>query len=128
MTQRTLLLSLKSKFAAAIYDGRKRFEYRRARVRCTTPITALIYETMPVGRVTGAVTVTEVITDGAESLLARLSEGDPLHDDHRRYLSGARNCCALRLERGNRFVEPRLLTSYLGPRARAPQSYCFIEL
>jgi len=48
-----LLLSIRPTSRPAIYARLKRAEFRRIRPRCACPIRALIYETRPVGLVTG---------------------------------------------------------------------------
>lgn len=122
-----LLLSLKPRFASAIYSGIKRVEFRRVMPRCAVPIEAFIYETMPVGRVTGAAKIVRKVSGSIERLLELTDEHDPQREDYRRYLRGARDPCALVLKDARRFPEPRALAELLGPSARAPQSYCYIR-
>ncbi|MEI9888011.1 MAG: hypothetical protein WDN08_16210 [Rhizomicrobium sp.] len=121
-----LLLSLKPRYAAAIFDGRKRFEFRRLAPRCAAPIAAYVYETMPCGRVTGSVTVTRIVTGSEAELLALLAPDDPLLADYRAYLAGARRPCALALARPVRFAAARPLAALLGAGARPPQSFCYV--
>jgi predicted transcriptional regulator len=125
--RRALLLSLKSKFAEAIYDGRKRIEFRRAAPRCKLPIEAFIYETLPKGLVTGLVTVSEIIQAPAAQLLTLVSADDPLLTDYRRYLADARRPCALVLRNAVRH-ESIDLRSLAGAPARPPQSYCYVSI
>jgi predicted transcriptional regulator len=121
-----LLLSLKPKFASAIYSGIKRVEFRRVSPRCEVPIEAFIYETMPVGLVTGMVRVKEIVVAPEEALFA-LAKDDPMLEDYRRYLAGAHNPCGLVLGGIERFASPRALAGLIGRGARAPQSWCYVN-
>jgi predicted transcriptional regulator len=98
-----LLLSIKPVFAAAIYAGNKIYEFRRAVPRRAIPGPALIYETMPVGRVTGWTHITEAIPMVPNEAGELANPQDPFAGGYVYYLTGARSPCALALGFVSRF-------------------------
>ena len=126
--QSALLLSLKPKFAAAIYEGRKRVEFRRLSPRCQTPIKAFIYETLPVGRVTGTVEVVDIIKAPVGELLNLVSVDDPLRKDYQSYLLKALKPCALALREAKRFDKNLSIAELFDSPSRPPQSFCYVRV
>lgn len=60
MSQKVIVMAIKPKYAKAIYEGRKNWEFRKA----PPPLfkTILLYETAPVSAVTGVVVFGEPVT------------------------------------------------------------------
>lgn len=64
------LLSIKPKYAEAIFRGEKRFEFRRAIFRKPVAV-IVVYTTSPVSRVVGEFDIEAIITDTVEGLWRR---------------------------------------------------------
>jgi predicted transcriptional regulator len=64
------LLSIKPKYADAIFRGEKRFEFRRAIFRQPVSV-VVVYTTSPVSRVVGEFDIEGIITDTIEGLWRR---------------------------------------------------------
>jgi len=128
MQSTALLLSIRPNFASAIYARLKRAEFRRIRPRCACPIRALIYETRPVGLVTGSVTITEIVDAPPSRLAAIVGAQDAMLQDYQAYLSGASQPCALILSEVVRFAASVPLVRVLGEHARPPQSYRYVSV
>ena len=60
MSQKVIVMAIKPKYAKAIYEGRKNWEFRKT----PPPLfkTVFLYETEPVSAVTGAVVFGEAVT------------------------------------------------------------------
>ena len=84
---RTWLLAIRPGFAAALYDGSKRFEYRRRRVQIAPGDRILVYESAPVSAVTGEFHVGRVHSGAPESIVTQ--SGVELHRLEALYLEGA---------------------------------------
>ncbi|MBP2161250.1 MULTISPECIES: ASCH domain-containing protein [Asticcacaulis] len=121
-----ILLSLQTRFADAIYSGRKRQEFRRRPPRRGIPGLALIYETKPTGMVTGMVRIDGVIAVPTGQAANLAFEDDPYRDYYDRYLEGAHEPVALMLGPPVRFVRPQPLMPLTGLRL-APQSFCYVD-
>lgn len=115
-----LLLSIKPRYAAQLYAGTKRFEFRRSPPLRDLPGPALLYESRPTGRVTGLLWLDTPI------LLTPAAIADE-SADIRAYLAGARRPCALPVIAAERFEEPATLGVVTGF-TRAPQSWCYVDI
>ena len=70
---KVLVLSIKPEYAAKIYSGEKRFEFRKAPPR-NLNATYLIYESSPVSKITGYVTFNASITVRAHAMASVISD------------------------------------------------------
>ena len=52
-----ILLSIKPEFVEEIFSGRKKFEYRKAIFTNKKVTSAIVYSTMPVGKIVGEFTI-----------------------------------------------------------------------
>lgn len=123
MTRRVALMSLKPAFSVAVLDGRKRFEYRRARVTIRTGDVVLLYESAPTSLIVGVFRVGRVVIGDVDTLLA-LEPGCELSGGVATYLRGARTSSAIEVLGARRLGAPIALRS-IGL-VRPPQSYCFV--
>lgn len=63
-----LLLSIKPEFALRIFDGSKRFEYRRAIHKRSDVEKALVYASAPVSKVIGEFEIADILYDDPKQL------------------------------------------------------------
>src|SRR6266699_800415 len=83
------LLSIRPRYAAAILQGEKRFEFRRAIFRKAVDV-VVVYITSPTCLVVGEFDVADVITDSVEDLWKRTSRHAGI--DKKGFLSYFRGC------------------------------------
>ncbi len=126
MTRRCVLLSIKPVFAALMYAGKKKFEYRRSQARILPGDTVLMYESSPLSLLTGWFTAGRVIIGSADQLPALEEESD-IRQAVADYLKGARACTAIEVTEPHRWSNPLPLTTVL-PGRRPVQSYAFVEV
>lgn len=107
-------MALKPHFAALIYEGKRKFEYRRVKVKISEGDVLVVYESQPVSRITGCFVAGEV-THGDPRTLT----GYARNSSAREYLEGAGCSSAIRIVDAKRFRTPILLTD-LDPNLRAP--------
>ena len=119
-----VVFSLKSHHAKRVYCGSKRAEFRRATVRAAPGDLALVYETRPVGLVTGFFVIEGVVVVSAQSL-HQFEDDDLERRCIERYLNGAKRPVALLIGQPRRFRRPFDLHR-LGIE-RPPQSYQFLQ-
>jgi predicted transcriptional regulator len=62
------LLSIKPKFVEKIFNGEKKFEFRKVVFANKTISTVIIYATMPVGKIVGEFEIDEIIEDNPNNL------------------------------------------------------------
>jgi predicted transcriptional regulator len=126
--RRSLLLSLRPRFAQAILDGVKTVELRRTRVSAPPGTLLVLYASSPVMAVVGVATLTDRETDSPEAIWRtfgpRLGLSRAEFSD---YLAGVENATALSV------ADPRPLSDPLtlaGLRTHSPfqppQSYRYV--
>lgn len=126
MSRRCVLLSIKPTYAAWMYEGRKRFEYRRMKVSVRRGDTILMYESAPVSRLTGWFTAGQVIVDIPDKL--QTLEADlVVRRAVAEYLNAARIGTAIEVTNPQKWHAPRVLTDVF-PGRRPVQSYAFVEV
>lgn len=121
-----LLLSIKPKYAKAIYDGLKKYEFRRACPRVHLPLPCFFYESKPVSLVTGRATVLEILHGSDVELVSIVQNQDPFRESYLSYLKGARHPGALCLALPQRFENGIPLTNAFPSISRPPQSFCYL--
>jgi predicted transcriptional regulator len=125
--QDRLLLSIKPKFAHAILDGRKRFEFRRALFRRKGIESVIIYSSSPEQKVIGEFRIEDILSLAPDSLWRRTYEYagiDKAYFD--RYFAGKSEAHAIKIRTPTRYSEPLDLRKDFGV-ARAPQSFCYVR-
>lgn len=121
-----IILSIKPQFVRAIFEGSKRFEYRR--IMCKRPVdTVIIYCSAPISMVVGEFSVKRVIAEAPDSLwrLTRDMAGiDKEYFDN--YFFKREKGFAFQIGDVRRYAEPKLLTS-ICPGAKPPQSFMYLK-
>jgi predicted transcriptional regulator len=117
---RVALLSFRQPFAAALLDGRKRYEFRRGPAGFVPGDLLLVYETAPVSRVVGVARVGRV-HHGSGPDLAGIEVHPDLSGLTAAYLGDAPDAVALQVDAVRRLTEPVPLAA-LGL-DRPPRSY-----
>lgn len=69
-----VLLSIKPKYAAAIIEGRKSFEFRKSIFKCHSVERVYLYATKPVSKVVGSFKVGEIIRKDPKLLWEELGQ------------------------------------------------------
>lgn len=126
--QRTLLLSLRPRFATAILDGTKNIEIRRRPVNAAPGTQVILYASSPQMAVVGTARLGATTVCPPEDGWRQFHEQFGLNrDEYDIYLGGAANAYLLHLTTVNRLNEP-LPLHHLREQApfRPPQSFRYI--
>lgn len=121
---RTILLSIKPDFVEKIFDGSKRYEYRR--FACKDPIgKIIIYATSPTKKVVGEVIVEEILSASPTALWEQTKKeaGISIEFFHE-YFRGKKSACAYKLGEVKKYDTPQNLSD-LGI-LQAPQSFMYV--
>lgn len=118
------LLSIKPEYAEAIFEGRKRFEFRRSIFREEVE-TVIVYMSSPVRQVAGEFSVQGVITDDIDALWNRTeSKAGIDREKFMNYFAGREKGHAIEIGRVTRYRKPRNLEQIYG--VRPPQSFLYL--
>lgn len=121
-----LLLSIKPRFAHAILDGTKRFEFRRALFRRKGVERVIIYSSSPEQKVVGEFLIERVLSFAPNTLWRQTRAHAGIDKGYfDRYFAGRSQAYAIKIRNPKRYREPLDLKKDFGV-ARAPQSFCYV--
>jgi predicted transcriptional regulator len=120
------LLSIKPRFAHAIFNGQKKFEYRRSVFQRRVNI-ILVYVTAPVGQVVGEFDVVSTIHEPVADLWERTKSHAGI-EKHLffRYFKGKEFGYAIEVGRVRIYDKPFSPIEHLG--VKPPQSFIYLDL
>lgn len=120
-----VLLSIKPEFVEQIFNGKKRFEYRKITFKNPNVSTVIVYSTMPVGQIVGEFSIKKIYRDDPNRLWNETKEyagvGKKFYNE---YFIGRTIGFAIEI------LEPFLYEEPIDPRDImenfvAPQSFCY---
>ena len=120
-----VLLSIKPEFAERIFDGSKKYEFRKAIFKNPDVKTIVVYASSPVQRVIGEFDIETILSDAPESLWKETQEFSGITEDFFfDYFSERDVGFAIKVKKVRRYNKPRCLrTSY---NVSPPQSFCYV--
>jgi predicted transcriptional regulator len=121
-----VLLSIKPEFANQIFNGTKRFEFRKAVFKREDVDSVLVYASSPVQRVIGEFQVDEIIADDLESVWAQTQKYAGISYDYYKSYFRGRDCAyAIKVASPQLFQRKRKLSHYNID--VAPQSFVYVR-
>ncbi len=120
-----VLLSIKPKFAERIFNGSKKYEFRKVIFKNPKIKTIVVYASSPVQRVIGEFDIETILQDTPKRLWRETREQAGVSEEFFfDYFSKRNNGFAIKVKRTRRYKKPRCLrTSY---NITPPQSFCYI--
>ena len=122
-----VLLSIKPEFAERIFDGTKRFEFRRSVFRDRSVRTVVLYVTRPVGMIVGEFDVGDIITETPDFLWERTrAHAGISREFFDSYFEGRDRANAIEVAEVRRFatpIKPGAAIENFTP----PQSYMYVS-
>jgi len=120
-----VLLSIKPEFADKIFDGSKKFEYRRTIFSKTHINTVIVYASSPVQKVIGEFEINQVLFDDIDSLWSRTWEFAGIDKDYFfKYFSDRAKGYAIEIKKVRKYKNPLHLQERF--RIQPPQSFAYI--
>jgi predicted transcriptional regulator len=118
-------LSIKPVYAKAIFDGSKRFEFRRNIFREDIRV-VIVYMSSPVMQVVGEFSVESIITDFVDALWGRTEAHAGIgREAFMDYFAGRDVGHAIKIGKVKRYGQPRNLEATYG--VRPPQSFLYLR-
>ena len=122
-----VLLSIKPKFAASIFSGNKKFEFRKAIFRNARVKKVYVYASRPVGLVIGEFEIDQVISTDPETLWEKTMNNAGISKDYfDKYFDGRTIAHALKVGATVRYRKPKTLMEMFNI-VRPPQSFTYIQ-
>lgn len=120
-----VLLSIKPEFAERIFNGSKKYEFRRSIFKNPDVKTVVVYASSPVQRVIGEFDIETVLRGAPQTLWEKTKKDSGITEEFFfAYFSERDEGFAIKIKKTRRFRKSRCLrTSYdVSP----PQSFCYI--
>lgn len=121
-----VVLSIKPQFANKIFDGTKKFEFRKAIFKNQNVTSVLVYSSSPVQKVIGEFQIDQIFNDDLETLWERTKEFSGISEDYfYQYFANREQGFAIQIKNQIKFKIPRCLKEdyNLSP----PQSFAYWE-
>jgi predicted transcriptional regulator len=123
----SVLLSIKPEFVEKIFNGLKKYEFRRVMFKSKSVSRVVVYASSPVQRVVGEFTVGGVIHSGKQHLWRTTKRHAGIEKAYfDSYFSGKDKAFAIKIERPRLYTTPLLLKT-LSEALRPPQSFIYLE-
>ena len=122
------LLSIKPVFADKIYSGQKTYELRKSAPNLTSP-RVFLFETGPIGKITGLILAGEVIKDTPENIWRLVGKNATTRERFFSYFAGRNQAVAIKIAKALKFSSPldMIQITQLEKNFVVPQSYQYLQ-
>ncbi len=120
-----VLLSIKPEFALRIFDGSKKYEYRRIIFKRCEVTTIIVYASAPVGKVIGEFEIDGILYDEPENLWAKTKHHAGITEEKfYEYFTNANGGYAIKVKKTKKYKSPFSLDKYMI--SVPPQSFVYL--
>lgn len=122
-----VLLSIKPKYAKKIFEGKKKYEYRRRVFKREKIDTIIVYVTKPVGKVIGEFKIDKIIEDNPNTIWEKTKLYSGIEEtDYKEYFKERDKGFAIGIKCTQVYDEPLNLID-INPKIKsAPQSFMYV--
>lgn len=121
-----VLLSIKPEFAEKIFNGTKKFEFRRRIYKNENVKSVVVYASAPVSKVIGEFEIETVHHDELDSLWDSTSQFAGISEAYyREYFNGKASGYAIEVKRVRKYREPLGIRESFG--IGPPQSFAYVD-
>jgi predicted transcriptional regulator len=122
-----VLLSIKPEFVEQIFNGKKKFEYRKVIFNDNEVNTIIVYSTMPVGKIVGEFKIKRVHKDCPKLLWDKTKEHSGIQKEfYNQYFDGRESGFAIEIDYVIQYEIP-LDPKELFDKFIAPQSFSYLK-
>lgn len=120
-----VLLSIKPEFANKIFDGEKKFEYRKAIFKRADVNKVIVYASAPISKVIGEFEIGDIITDEISSLWDKTKDHSGITEDFFfEYFDGREIGHAIAVKNCVKYSVPYCIKTTFG--IKPPQSFTYV--
>lgn len=124
--QMKVLLSIKPEFAYKIFEGSKKYEYRRVIFKNKKIKKIIVYASAPVSKVIGEFEIDEVIKDEPKALWKTTKKQSGISEKYfKQYFDGKSIGFAIKVKKTQKYRNPKCLKQTYG--VKPPQSFQYIH-
>ena len=121
-----VLLSIKPEFAYKIFDGTKKYEFRKSIFKNSDVQNVIVYASSPIQKVIGEFAIADILNDDVETIWNETSRYSGItRDFYLSYFSNKDKAYAIKIGKITRYKQARDLSDY--NLNYAPQSFAYIR-
>lgn len=121
-----VLLSIKPEFAQKIFEGTKKYEYRRVIFKNPLIKRIVVYASAPISKVIGEFDIEEIISDEPDLLWEDTKQFSGISKSYfKEYFEGKDVGFAIKVKRTKIYSKPKCIYETYG--VRPPQSFAYIK-
>ncbi len=121
-----VILSIKPKFANKIFDGTKKFEFRRTLFKNKDVTNVVVYASAPVSKVIGEFEIDKIFHQDLISLWNKTSLFSGISEDYyKEYFNGKENGYAIKVKNPKKYKNELCIRESFG--LKPPQSFAYIR-
>ena len=121
-----VLLSIKPEFAEKIFNGTKKFEFRRTIFKNCQIKTVVVYASSPIRKVIGEFEIEEVLHDNIDNLWKKTKSSSGINEDYfRKYFVEKDSGFAIKIKNTKKYKKPKELKEEYN--ILPPQSFAYIS-
>ncbi|SEB05990.1 Predicted transcriptional regulator, contains an HTH and PUA-like domains [Flavobacterium gillisiae] len=121
-----VVMSIKPKFANKIFDGTKKFEFRKAIFKNQNVTSVLVYASSPVQKVIGEFEIGEIFNFDLKTLWDKTKEHSGITEDYfYEYFADRKNGFAIQIKNKKKFKIPKSLKEDYN--LTPPQSFAYFN-
>lgn len=121
-----VLLSIRPEFVEKIFDGTKKYEFRKSLFKQRGVKYVVIYASAPIKRVVGEFEIDDILSDAVDLVWSITQKHAGITESfYKSYFQNKKTANAIKIGRIKKFKRTKLLSDY--NIKQAPQSFCYIE-
>lgn len=121
----TILMSIKPEYIKKIFDGTKKYEYRKTKCKIK-PTKIIVYTSSPIKKVVGEIIIEDILYDKKEIIWDKTKvSGGIEKKNYDKYFEKKDNAIAYKIKEYIKYDSPKELSEY--NIKYAPQSYVYIK-
>ena len=121
-----VLLSIKPEFANLIFEGKKRFEFRRSIFKNQSVKTIVVYASSPMQRVIGEFEIETILKADLETLWARTRQYAGIEEGYfYKYFGDKEHGFAIEIKNTQKYITPLCLKEHFN--LHPPQSFLYLN-
>ena len=120
-----VVLSIKPEFAYKIFDGSKKFEFRKSIFKNEKVTSVIVYASSPVQQVIGEFEIEDILNYDLQTLWAMTQEYSGISEDfYYKYFADKDQGFAIKIKKTTRYKEPKSLRADFN--LFPPQSFAYL--
>ena len=121
-----VILSIKPQFAEKIFEGSKKFEFRRTIFKNPNVKSVIVYASAPISKIIGEFEIEEILHNELDSLWKETKHFSGITNDYYfNYFEGKKSGFALKIKKTKKFDEHYSIKDKYG--LLPPQSFAYVK-